>query len=140
MARIAAVLALVSAGAALAASDALAQEKTAPTAHQGILVDLRCYSMDPANWVEDHMTPKGKMPMCATTCAKMGIPVGLLVGGKPGGKVMVIITPTSALADHMTKEVRITGQVVLDGSGVLPDKIEVQDKGKWKELKIATMM
>lgn len=125
---------------AFAGAPGLAQQKAAPSTHQGILVDLRCYSMDPVNWVEDHVTPKGKMPMCATTCAKMGIPVGVLVGGKPGGKVLALIAPTSAFADHMTKEVRVTGTVVLDGSGILPDKVEVNDKGKWKELKIATMM
>ena len=107
---------------------------------EGILVDMKCYSMDTANWVQDHMTPKGKMPMCATTCAKMGIPVGILEGGKPGGMVYVLITPSMPLGDHMTKTARVTGAVALDGHGIVPDKIEVKNKDKWQEVKIATMM
>ena len=119
-----------------AAKPAAAQTKTV----EGILVDMKCYSMDPANWVQDHMTPKGKMPMCAMTCAKTGIPVGLLEGGKPGGKVYVVITPAMPLGVHMTKTARITGALALEGHGIVPDKIEVKNKDKWQEVKIATMM
>lgn len=138
------VLVLAAAVAALGSAAAWAQKKTdqpaTPTTIEGILIDTKCYSMDSANWVQDHMTPKGKMPMCAMTCAKMGIPVGLLEGGKPGGKVYVIITPAMPLGDHMTKTARVTGTLALDGHGIVPDKIEVKNKDKWQEVKIATMM
>ena len=133
---------LAVAGAAVVGAQDKTAKKLPPKAEtiEGILVDTKCYSMDSQNWVQDHMTPKGKMPMCAMTCAKMGIPVGLLEGGKPGGKVYVIITPAAALGDHMTKTARITGTIAVEGHGILPDKIEVKNKDKWEEVKIATMM
>jgi len=127
-------------GSAVAWAQSQAAKPAAPKTIEGILVDMKCYSMDTENWVQDHVTPKGKMPMCAMTCAKMGIPVGLLEGGKPGGKVYVIITPAMPLGDHMTKTARITGVIALEGHGIVPDKIEVKNKDKWQEVKIATMM
>jgi hypothetical protein len=135
-----AVVATVGSAAAWAQKNAAKSEAPETKTVEGILVDMKCYSMDTANWVQDHMTPKGKMPMCAMTCAKMGIPVGVLEGGKPGGMVYVLITPSMPLGDHMTKTTRVTGTLALDGHGIVPDKIEVKNKDKWQEVKIATMM
>jgi hypothetical protein len=108
---------------------------------QGILVDMKCYPVNmEANVGDDHQTPKGKMPACATTCAKMGLPVGLLVGGEVGGELVVLITISTALGDYMTKEARVTGVSILEGKGIIPDKIEVKKGDEWKEVKVATMM
>ena len=92
-----------------------------------------------ANTENKHMTPKGEMPMCATACATQGIPAAVLKGGKAGGDIVVLVTPAPALASHMAKEVRVSGVVPFAGS-MIPEKIEVREKGKWIEVKIGTMM
>ena len=33
---------------------------------EGTLVDTKCYSMDARNVSNDHVTPKGTLPKCAT--------------------------------------------------------------------------
>jgi hypothetical protein len=142
MRRIAFALLLV---AAVGVTSGIAQDKgkmkmPEPESVQGTLVDMKCYSMNAENSGQDHMTPKGKMPACATACAKMGIPVGILVEGEDDSKLLVIITPSNMLADHMAKQARITGMPALDGHGIIPDKVEVKEGDKWKEVKIATMM
>jgi hypothetical protein len=131
--------------AAFGATAVIAQEKgkkemPKPETVQGTIVDMKCFSMNAANSGNDHMTPKGQMPACATACAKMGIPVGILVESKDDSRLLVIITPASMLADHMAKEARITGMPALDGHGIIPDKVQVKNGDKWEEVKIATMM
>jgi len=112
------------------------QTNTSAATFKGTLVDTKCYSMMPkANKGNDHKTPKGKMPNCATACANMGIPVALL---DKDGNQHVLAVPANQLADHMAKEARIDGKLA---SGVLiPEKIEVKEGQEWKEVKIATMM
>ena len=106
----------------------------------GTLVDTKCYGMNPDNWVVDHMTPKGKMPQCAQACAKMGIPVAVLADGKKGGDVTILITPAGTLADYMAKTVKVTGMPTFEGS-VIPNNVWFKnDKGKWEEVNITTMM
>ena len=133
--------------AVMAATTVVAQDKKGeeemmmkPETVQGTIVDMKCYSMMAENIGDDHMTPKGKMPACATACAKMGIPVGILVSGKDSDDLLVIITPSSALSDHMAKQAKITGTKALSGHGIIPDKIMVKSGNKWEEVKIATMM
>lgn len=104
----------------------------------GILVDSKCYGMMHENMGNDHMTPKGKVPNCASACASMGIPVALLIDGKKGAETVFLVTPAVQLAKHMAKECRVTGQKAL--GGVIPTKIEVKENGKWKEVEIGTMM
>ena len=104
----------------------------------GTLIDTKCYGMNNDNIGMDHMTPKGKVPNCAAACAKMGIPVGLLIDGKKGGKVVFLVTPSLQLADHMAKTARITGHKAI--GGLIPNKTEVLEHGKWKEVKFGTMM
>jgi hypothetical protein len=107
---------------------------------EGILIDSKCYGMNPDNWAADHMTPKGQMPNCAQACANMGIPVGVLEGGKPGGDVYLLVTPSMALADHMAKEVKVVGMKTFEGA-ITPSQLFVKNnKGKWEEVKVGTMM
>jgi len=110
----------------------------------GKLIDTKCYGMNSANVGNDHMVP-GKedkmmtMPNCATACASMGIPVGLLVDGEKDAKVYVLITPAGGLAEHQAKEARVTG-MELYGGGILPSKIEVKEDGKWVDVTPGGMM
>lgn len=82
----------------------------------------------------------GNMPNCATACAQMGIPVGILEGGKDDGKVYILVTPGAQVAEHAAKEARVTGDLAYPG-GIIPAKLEVKnDKGTWEEIKLSTMM
>ena len=108
---------------------------------QGKLIDTKCYGMNKMNSENTHKVPgkDGKMmdmPNCATACANMGIPTGVL---SDDGKVTILVTPTNQLAEHMAKEARVTGKKVFDG-GMIPEKIEVKEGNKWKEVQIGTMM
>lgn len=110
----------------------------------GKLIDTKCYGMNSGNVNNDHMAPgkDGKMmtvPNCATACAGLGIPVGILEGGKADGKVFVLVTPAGALAKHQAKEARVSGMPVYGGS-ILPTKIEVKEDGKWVDVTPAGMM
>ncbi len=103
--------------------------------YSGILVDTKCYAMNNDNITNDH----GDMKGCAVMCAKMGIPVGLLIKGKKGGKVYVITVAAPSLADHMGKWARITG-VEKFKRGLVPEKIEVKEGDTYKEVNVKTMM
>ena len=110
----------------------------------GTLIDTKCYGMNHDNVENAHFAMKDgekmKMPNCATACANIGIPAGLLKDGKKDGEVFVLITPANAVADHMAKEARVTGELAYPG-GIIPSKIEVKnDKGKWENVSVATMM
>jgi hypothetical protein len=117
---------------------------------QGHLIDTKCYGMaanmgKPAmNYHNTHMVPgkdgeMKKLPNCATACANMGIPAGIVEGSTPGNTTYVLITPSNQLADHMDKEARVEGELAYEG-GIIPQKIEVKEDGEWKEVEIATMM
>lgn len=116
---------------AISVSTALAGDKTI----EGTLVDTKCYTMNPKNVGNDHMSPKGTLPNCASACAKMGIPVAILTAD---GKVYTLAVPAAQLADYMAKEARVTGAV--KGGVVVAEKIEVKEGGSWKPVNIATMM
>lgn len=121
-------------------SEAVSSEVTVT----GKLIDTKCYGMNHANHTNDHAGPMkdGKpttLTNCATACASMGIPVGVLEGGKPDGKVYVLVTPAGALANHQAKEARVTGTAVYAG-GIIPTKVEVKDGGKWVDVTPAGMM
>ena len=108
---------------------------------EGKLVDTKCYGMNEMNADNTHKVPgkDGKMmdmPNCATACANMGIPTGVL---QEDGKVTILVTPTNQLAEHMAKHARVTGKKVFNG-GLIPEKVEVKEEGKWKEVHIGTMM
>lgn len=108
---------------------------------EGTLVDSKCYSMMPKmNAGQDHQTMgmDGKMmPMkgCASACANMGIPVGLL---DKKGKMHVLAVPANQLSSEMAKEAKVEAKEM---NGVLVvDKLEVKDGNAWKEVKIVYMM
>lgn len=87
----------------------------------GTLVDTRCYGKDKANIGNDHNG--GAAKGCATACAKMGIPVAVLVDGK----MYTIAAPSKTLADVMGETATISGQLV-DGSVIVPEKVMVNGK------------
>jgi len=102
---------------------------------EGTLVDTKCYSMNAKNVINDHVTPKGTLPNCATACAKMGIPVAILTAD---GKVYTLAVPAGQLGDHMAKQARATGMV--KGRVLVAEKLQVKEGNTWKEVQIATMM
>jgi len=117
-----ALVALVSSTAAVRAAD---QTWT------GTLIDTRCYSIDMKNNAgNDHLLQSRAIANCAAICAKMGIPVALLVNGK----VLTLAAPAPSFADYMAKTAVVTGS--LQGDLILPTKVVVDGK----ELKIMTMM
>ena len=79
------------------------------------------------------------VPNCATACAGMGIPTGIVEGGEVGNKTYVIIASASALKDHMAKEARVTGELVFEG-GIIASKIEVKEDGEWIDVTPGAMM
>ena len=149
---VAAGLTLAAAPSLLPAGDAVPGAADGPPETitvQGHLIDTKCYGMGvnmdkpDMNYGNTHKVPKNgemvKMPNCATACANMGIPVGVVEGSQPGNKTFVLITPSNQLADHMNKEARIQGEKAFDG-GIIPSSIEVNENGTWKKVEIATMM
>lgn len=109
-----------------------------PVTIEGTLVDSKCYSMNAMNSGNDHMTPKGEVKACATACASMGIPVGVL---DKKGALTIVIAPANLFASHMTKTARVTGAPAVDGHGVIADKVEVKEAdGSWKDVPVVTMM
>ena len=108
---------------------------------EGKFIDTKCYGMNKMNVENTHKVP-GKdgnmmdMPNCATACANMGIPTGLLT---EDGDVIILVTPTNQLAEYMAKTARVTGKKVFQG-GIIPEKVEVKENGKWKEIPIGSMM
>lgn len=95
----------------------------------GQLVDTRCMAMSNKNTGQDHKD--GALKGCATACAKMGIPVALLIDGK----MHTLAAPAPLLAPHMAKEATIEGQMTPDGV-IMPMKVVVEGK----EVDIKAMM
>ena len=116
---------------------------TTPSAgtYEGTLVDTKCYSLMPKmNAGNDHqiMGADGKLMEvrgCATACANMGIPVGLL---DKKGNLHVLAAPAGQIAPYMAKEAKVTGK---ETNGVVViDKLEVKEGDSWKEVKLVYMM
>ena len=97
-----------------------ADEKTV----EGELVDTHCYAKGGAKG-EGHAS-------CGAKCAKSGIPVAVLVDGK----AWTLATNPKPLADAVGKTVRVAGIPNSDAGVFIPDKVEVKDGDKWKELKL----
>ena len=95
----------------------------------GQLVDTRCMAMDAGNAGQDHKG--GALKGCATACAKMGIPVALLIDGK----MHTLAAPAAMLAPHMAKEATVEGSMTGDGI-IMPMKVMVEGK----EVDIKAMM
>lgn len=106
-----------------------AAEKTVTL--EGTLVDSKCYLKDNANIGNEH----GGMPECGTMCLKGGTPGGLVTANK---KYHPIIVSSHVLAPYVGQNIRVVG--TLNGTAILPDKVEVKKEGKWEEVKLGTMM
>jgi hypothetical protein len=91
---------------------------TAKTTLKGTLVDVACY-LDDKDAGNDHMGMKA----CGTECLKGGSPAGLLVGGK----LYIVVFPASAFADHVGKQVELTG-VLFGSANLIPSKAAVVEK------------
>ena len=103
----------------ISASRALAAEdKTV----EGELVDTHCYSAGGAKG-ESHAA-------CGAKCAKSGIPVAVLAGGK----VWTLATNPRPLADSVGKIARVTGIQNAESGVMVVKKVEVKDGESWKEV------
>ncbi len=98
---------------------------------EGTLVDSVCYLKDNSLTGNDH----GPMKACGTACLKGGSPAGVLTKGK---KFHAVIAPASTLAEHVGQTVRVTGKE--NNGSILAEKVEVNQNGAWKEVKLGTMM
>jgi hypothetical protein len=91
---------------------------------EGELIDMHCYSVGQATG-EKHAS-------CAQKCADSGIPMGVLVDGKG----WTLTTNPKPLAQYASKNIRVTGALNQETMTIAPDKIEVNDGGDWKEIKL----
>jgi len=94
----------------------------------GTLVDTRCMTMNSMNSGNDHKG--GAMKGCGASCAKMGIPVALLVDGK----MHTLAAPAASFADFIGQKATVTGMA--SGDTILPKKVTVDGK----EVKVGGMM
>jgi len=103
----------------------MAADSDQKTTVQGELIDTYCYSAGDAHG-EGHKD-------CAQKCARSGIPVGVL----SDGKVLTIATNPQPLAPYMADQVRVSGEINQQTGVIVPDKVEVQENGQWKEVKMS---
>lgn len=127
-------------GTAALAGDAAKEKKKEEVTVIGLLVDSKCYGENNENMAADHMTEQGLVESCAQASAAMGVPVGLLVDGKKGGQLYILIAPAPAFVEFMTQTVKVVGTVTFAGA-IIPSEIFVKNEaGEWEEAKILTMM
>ncbi len=98
---------------------------------EGTLVDSKCYLKDNSLTGNDH----GPVKECGTMCLKGGTPGALLTKDK---KFHAILAPSLVLAPHVGQTVRVHG--TLHNGAILADKVEVNQNGKWEEVKLGVMM
>ncbi len=111
---------------------AYAGEKGESKTVEGTLVDTKCYFAG-AGSGNDH----GPMKGCGTACAKGGSPVGVLTAQ---GKHYALVVPAPAVADHVGKTIKVTGEI-RDGS-LIPagGELQVKEGAGWKTVKTGAMM
>ena len=103
----------------------------APVTVEGTLVDSVCYLHNGA-MTNDH----GGMKDCGTMCLKNGAPAAVVTKDK---QLHVIIAPSTALADYVGQEIRVTGEE--NGNAILATKAEVKGMdGKWTAVKLGSSM
>jgi len=118
---------LLGAFAALALVIAFSAVRAADMTYSGTLVDSKCYLAHGAT-TNDHGTNKG----CGTLCLKGGTPGGLLTSDK---KFYPLLAPSVALAPYVGEEIRVSGSMVSGSINV--SKVEVNENGNWKEVKLS---
>jgi ABC-type oligopeptide transport system substrate-binding subunit len=99
----------------------------ADASYTGTLVDSKCYLAHGAT-TNDHGSNKG----CGTLCLKGGTPGGLLTSDK---KFYPLLAPSVALAPYVGEEIRVSGSMVSGSINV--SKVEVNENGNWKEVKLS---
>lgn len=128
---------------------AYAQPKTATVS--GVMADFSCASkgkvmMD--SWYnathDDHKTPDGPKPGCATMCLKsMGQPAALFDADKEKMVAVFACNPAHTLADYAAKEVQVEGFWAGAGGdsprAFVPQKIRAAGGGEWSEVTCAMM-
>lgn len=121
-------LLLLSSVATLAIAVAFAVAVSAADAsYTGTLVDSKCYLAHGAT-TNDHGSNKG----CGTLCLKGGTPGGLLTSDK---KFYPLLAPSLALAPYVGEEIRVSGKMV--SGSIDASKVEVNENGNWKEVKLS---
>ena len=109
----------------------LAQATQAPpTTTEGLLVDGRCYMLNPANTGDKH----GNTEACGKLCMNSGAPAAVLGADKQFHPVMTFV---GSFADIIGQTVRVTGPV--QNGAILARKVEVSKEGQWDEVKLQTM-
>lgn len=114
---------------------------------KGKVIDLTCASKAKAtmdSWTnadnDEHMTPEGKKPGCATMCLKGGQPAALFAGGKV--VAALACNPRATLADYAAKDVELEGfwggSKKDDARSFIPEKIRTPG-GEWQTVDCATM-
>jgi hypothetical protein len=134
------ILALV---VSLSASAQMGKPKMATLS--GKVIDLTCSAKAKTmmnSWTnaenDEHMTPDGKKPGCATMCLKGGQPAALF-----NGKDIVAVfgcNPRATLSNYAAKDVEVTG-FWGGGKGAktfIPQKIR-SGSGEWQDVDCATM-
>lgn len=98
---------------------------------EGTLVCAKCYLTDNSLTHNYHFPGK----KCGTMCLNNCTPAGLLTQEK---EFYAIIAPSSALASHVGRLIRITGSV--HNGSVLAAYAEVKQSGEWKKVELRNMM
>ncbi len=98
---------------------------------EGTLVDSKCYLKDNSLTGNDHGPVKG----CGTICLKAGTPGALLTKDK---KFHAILAPSLALAPYVGQTIRVSGSI--HNGAIAAEKVEVNNNGKWEEVKLGAMM
>lgn len=94
---------------------------------EGELVDSRCFLKLEARG-EAHQG-------CAKTCAKSGLPAGVVTAD---GHYYTVAVQPAALVNYMAETVRVTG---LEKQGaIVPSKMEVKKGGRWREIQLPEQM
>ncbi len=120
---------IAAAAALLLAAGLYAAEKTVTI--EGTLVDSKCYAMDSSLTGNDH----GNVKECGTMCLKGGSPGGVLTKDK---KFHAVLAPSPVLAPYVGKTIRVEGSLL--GGSIVAKKVEVNQNGKWEEIKLGGMM
>ena len=97
---------------------------------EGTLVDGKCFLGMGAKG-NDH----GEMANCGTTCAKMGIPTGLVTAD---GHYYTLVVSATQVAAHVGSTIRVKGME--KNGNLIAEAIEVKTDKGWKKVKIGAMM
>ncbi len=118
-------------GGVLAAGVTVGAEKGESKAKTGVirgeLVDSRCY-LGQGKRGPDHVK-------CAVTCAKDGLPMGL-VDSK--GRYYTLVVQANQIAENAGLRAEVEG--MLKHGSIIPAKIRVNKDGTWTEVKLPEQM